>query len=163
MGVYGAFGMIACIFDSFKPCRFELLIGFGQLLNALVIGIFGGRQPLQIARLSGTVGADFSGIIPQFIRLSFIAFGVALSFNVFAHECLRALGCRIESCRWEQELGCLQFFFEIGLYFPLSAGRQLGPSGGEVEDIDRHLTFGINERDLNVAMLVGEAGTDSMQ
>ena len=32
-----------------------------------------------------------------------------------------------KSCRWEQELGCLQFFFEINLQLLLSGGRQLGP------------------------------------
>ena len=41
--------------------------------------------------------------------------------------------------------------------------RELCPFRRQIKSVNRHLTFGINQRDLDVALLMGKTGTDAVQ
>ena len=42
-------------------------------------------------------------------------------------------------------------------------GREFSARGGEVKHVDRRLTFGIDQRDVDVAVLLGEDRADPVQ
>ena len=60
-------------------------------------------------------------------------------------------------------LGGLQLFDQVGFQFRSFALGELSAGRGEIKNVDRHLSFGIYESDLDVAVLVGEARGDSVQ
>ena len=42
-------------------------------------------------------------------------------------------------------------------------GIELLPAGREIKSVDRHLPFGLDQRDLDVAVLAGELGADAVK
>src|SRR5215472_19261795 len=51
-----------------------------------------------------------------------------------------------------------QFIEKGSLDFLLVLRAQLLSAGGEIERVDRHLAFGIDQSNFDVALLIGEAG-----
>src|SRR5258708_24935386 len=83
-----------------------------------------------------------------------------------ATEGLRALTRRYSSsptCRSSAKLQTFQFIHQSLLYLLLVFCRQLLPPRGQIKRIDRHLPLGVNQSDLNIALLVRQAGTDPVQ
>src|SRR5260370_10179261 len=57
----------------------------------------------------------------------------------------------------------LQFIQKIRLAIFLPGRRELGATRGEVENVNRHLTFSVNQRNLDIAVLMGKPGADSVE
>src|ERR1022692_2495229 len=61
------------------------------------------------------------------------------------------------------QLQTLQLIQQRLLHFFLVLGSQLFSPGRQIERIDRHLTFGIDQSDFDIALLMRQARTDPVQ
>ena len=84
VGVGGALGVIRCVFKPFDRSRFESLIGFFQLFDALVVRIFVGRKPLPIARLAGVLRSGLSRLSSQFMPGGLVSLWAVFLFAALA-------------------------------------------------------------------------------
>ena len=57
----------------------------------------------------------------------------------------------------------LQPFQQRTFHSLLMLGCELLSAGGEIEDVDRHLPFGIDQRDFDIAFVVCEVGPDAVR
>src|SRR5579862_4376894 len=57
----------------------------------------------------------------------------------------------------------LQLIEQSGFQCPLMFAAELLARGFEIEHIDRHLPFGINQGNFDIAVLLGQTGTDAVQ
>jgi len=81
-------------------------------------------------------------------------------------DCLKpaASGFRGRDKPWDSSLRpALQRFSQCPLHLFQLLRRQLLPVRGEIEDIDRHLPFGVDESNFDVALVMGEAGGHRVQ
>jgi hypothetical protein len=53
--MYRTFWVVRCIFNSIHCGRLKSLLGLGQFVHTLIIGVRRGREPLCVAGLTGTI------------------------------------------------------------------------------------------------------------
>jgi hypothetical protein len=98
--VHGTLRVIGCVFDPVNDTGLKRLIAIGKFLHALVGRIRNRRKALTIARLTGAIGSNLSGIVTQFVGLRLLVATRSLHHDVlpylslFHKESTQMFGCR---------------------------------------------------------------------